>query len=104
MKLNAAWKNGSLLLDMDPSKMSLGYLTDEHRGVVLIDSRNRRVLPDEIPDEVDVDVYLEDGLTEPVRNVIVAALDAGYKIVARDARTWPAPRINVYMRIVPGTE
>ena len=107
MKLNAAWKKGSLLRGI--GRVVLGFLTDEHPKAgpgraVLVDAQNKYVSPEELPNEVDVDVYLENGLTEPIRNVLMAAVDVGYPIVARDARAWPAPRMNIYMRIAPGTE
>jgi len=106
MRLNAAWTKGSLLHGSDLANMAFGFVTDEHPKAgpgkaVLVTSHDQYVVPISTS---DVDVYLEHGLTEPIRDVLIAAINAGYKIVPRDARQWPAPRMNIHMRIAPGTE
>jgi hypothetical protein len=98
MRLRSSWLRGRNIV--------VGYLTDEPphgsaEAPVLIEITGNVVPPSRT---LEVNVFLPDGVDSAMLALIREAEKVGYRIVPRDDRQMPAPRLNLHLRIAPGTE
>jgi hypothetical protein len=100
MKIPSSWhgKQESIL----PTSIMVGYFTNEppHGSVevpVLINQKEE-VFNEEQVEEIDL--FLANGLTIEAQELIDAGLKKGYKLIPRDGRQMPAPKMNLRLRVV----
>lgn len=108
MRISVAWKRENVRNRPNVRMIAMGFLTDAHHMAssghpVIVDMQDQYVPPQDIPQGMDVDVYLDEPLTDCSRRLILDGLDAGYPLVARDNTRWPPPKVSVTLRIAPGT-
>ena len=104
MEIRASWSKIETSKP-DPTNIVLGYLTNEPphgsaEAPVLIDLKHCEFDPEEVG---EINLFLE-GMTAEARELIDQGMAQGYRLVPRDDRQMPAPRINMKLRIAPGTE